>query len=70
MIKLLFFRVYCSDASKQSWDPDPHSFSLLDPGRKVFKIKTEKCKVICNNCKFIPFFKSKFAQAPLFLTSD
>ena len=38
-------------------DPDPHSFSLLDPdpdpGEKYFQKKQKKCKEIGNNCKFV-----------------
>ena len=30
----------------------------------------KKCKEIANNCNFIKFLKSKFAQAALFLTFE
>ena len=38
----------------------------MDPGGKIFQIKTEKSKEIGNNKKKFQSFKSKFAQAPLF----
>ena len=57
-------------------DPEPHGstfiFSPRSGSRRV-NLSTKnrkKCKEIANNCKFIKFFKSKFAQAPLFLTFE
>ena len=48
---------------------DPHSFSLLDPdpGGKKIQIKTEKCKEIGNNCKFIQFLKVNLHKVHCFL---
>ena len=42
----------------------------IQEGKFVDKKLTKKCKEIANNCNFIKFFKSKFAQAPLFLTFE
>ena len=50
-------------------DPDPHSFSFLDPdpGRKIFQIITEKCKEIGNSCKFIQFLRVNLHKLYCFL---
>ena len=52
-------------------DPDSHGSALIFPPgsrsrREKFSNKNRKSKEICNNCNFFNF-KTKFAQAPLFL---
>ena len=49
-------------------DPDPHSFSLLDPdtGGKNCQIKTEKCKELVITA-FIQIFKVNLHNLHCFL---
>ena len=51
---------------------DPHSFSLLapDPRGTSFKIKTEKCKEIFNNCIFIQIFQVNLYKLHFFYTFE
>ena len=63
--------IYCAKwlPTLRAVDPDPHSFSFLDPdpGRKIFQIITEKCKEIGNSCKFIQFLKVNLHKLYCFL---
>ena len=62
----LWIRIRINPHSFASWIRIRIQYADTDPGGETFSNKNEK--EIGQICKFIQIFKSKFAQASLFLT--